>query len=228
MESRCSKRGLPLLVKPTMKTTFDLPTSVRSRNHVRTYRTSDQVFAEPRAGILPQSDKRYGMPRHVGLLSDENMDGLKNGCPNRPGGHFGRALLTPSTNVLVRFNSRAPVVTSDCAAIACVQPAAESFPIRGAVLAALTRVVHLCIRRGAERAAPTNKSDNHMNNNEGVTKKLLLAAAILVVHTGALNATSIPINLGPTRVTPFFDTSFNELNGVSLNSQSLSRFCIHG
>jgi hypothetical protein len=53
-------------------------------------------------------------------------------------------------------------------------------------------------------------------------KKLLLAAAILVVHTGALNATSIPINLGPTRVTPFFGTSFNELNGVSLNGQSLS------
>lgn len=53
------------------------------------------------------------MPRHVGLLSDENMDGLKNGCPN----------------------------------------AAESFPIRGAVLAASTRVVHLCIRRGAESRA---------------------------------------------------------------------------
>jgi hypothetical protein len=65
-------------------------------------------------------------------------------------------------------------------------------------------------------------SDNHMNINEGMTKKLLLAAAILVVHTGPLNATSIPINLGPTRITPFFGTSFNELNGVSLNGQSLS------
>ena len=61
-----------------------------------------------------------------------------------------------------------------------------------------------------------------MNNNEGVTKKVLLAAAILVVHTGALNATSIPINLGPTRVTSFFGTLFNELNGVPLNGQSLS------
>jgi hypothetical protein len=48
-----------------------------------------------------------------------------------------------------------------------------------------------------------------MNINEGMTKKLLLAAAILVAHTGALNATSIPINLGLTRVTPFFGTSFN-------------------
>ena len=79
-----------------------------------------------------------------------------------------------------------------------------------------------CIRRGTERAAPTNKSDKHMNNNEGVTKKHLLAAAILLVNTGALNAISIPINLGPPRVTPFFGTSFNELNGVSLNGQSLS------
>jgi len=61
-----------------------------------------------------------------------------------------------------------------------------------------------------------------MNINEGMTKKLLLAAAILVAHAGALNATSIPINLGPTGVTPFFGTSFNELNGVSLNGQSLS------
>jgi len=61
-----------------------------------------------------------------------------------------------------------------------------------------------------------------MNNNEGVTKKLLLAAAILVVHTGALEATSIPINLGPTRATSFFGTLFNELTGVPLNGQSLS------
>ncbi len=61
-----------------------------------------------------------------------------------------------------------------------------------------------------------------MNINEGMTKKLLLAAAILVAHTGALNATSIPINLGLTRVTPFFDTSFNELNGIALNGQLLS------
>lgn len=55
-----------------------------------------------------------------------------------------------------------------------------------------------------------------------MTKKLLLAAAILVVHTGALEATSIPINLGPTRVTSFFCTLFNELTGVPLNGQSLS------
>jgi hypothetical protein len=55
-----------------------------------------------------------------------------------------------------------------------------------------------------------------------MTKKLLLAAVILVVHTGALNATSIPINLGSPRVTPFFGTLFNELNGVPLNGQSLS------
>jgi len=61
-----------------------------------------------------------------------------------------------------------------------------------------------------------------MNINEGMTKKLLLAAAILVAHTGALNATSIPINLGLTRVTPFFGTSFNELNGIALNGQLLS------
>jgi hypothetical protein len=61
-----------------------------------------------------------------------------------------------------------------------------------------------------------------MNINEGMTKKLLLAAAILVTHTGALNATSIPINLGLTRVTPFFGTSFNELNGIALNGQLLS------
>jgi hypothetical protein len=75
---------------------------------------------------------------------------------------------------------------------------------------------------GTKTASPTNRSDNYKNINEGMMKKLLLAAAILVVHTGALNATSIPINLGPTRVTPFFGTSFNELNGVSLNGQSLS------
>jgi hypothetical protein len=61
-----------------------------------------------------------------------------------------------------------------------------------------------------------------MNINEGMTKKLLLAATILVAHTGALNATSIPINLGLTRVTPFFGTSFNELNGIALNGQLLS------
>ena len=61
-----------------------------------------------------------------------------------------------------------------------------------------------------------------MNINEGMTKKLLLAAAILVAHTGALNATSIPINLGLTRATPFFGTSFNELNGIALNGQLLS------
>ena len=57
---------------------------------------------------------------------------------------------------------------------------------------------------------------------KGMTKQLLLAAAILVVHSGALKATSIPINLGPPRVTPFFSTLFNELNGISLNGQSLS------
>ena len=61
-----------------------------------------------------------------------------------------------------------------------------------------------------------------MNINEGMTKKLLLAATILVAHTGALNATSIPINLGLTRVTPSFGTSFNELNGIALNGQLLS------
>jgi hypothetical protein len=61
-----------------------------------------------------------------------------------------------------------------------------------------------------------------MNIKEGMTKKLLLAAAILVAHTGALNATSIPINLGLTRVTPFFGTSFNQLNGIALNGQLLS------
>jgi hypothetical protein len=61
-----------------------------------------------------------------------------------------------------------------------------------------------------------------MNINQGMTKKLLLAAAILVTHLAALNATSIPINLGLTRVTPFFSTSFNELNGIALNGQLLS------
>jgi len=61
-----------------------------------------------------------------------------------------------------------------------------------------------------------------MNINEGMTKKLVLAAAILVAHTGALNATSIPINLGLTRVTPSFGTSFNKLNGIALNGQLLS------
>jgi hypothetical protein len=56
-----------------------------------------------------------------------------------------------------------------------------------------------------------------------MTKKLfLLATVILVVHTGALKATSIPINSGPTRITPFFGASFNALNGVSLDGQSLS------
>ena len=61
-----------------------------------------------------------------------------------------------------------------------------------------------------------------MNNIEGVTKKVLLEAVILVVHTAALNATSIPINLGPPRVTPFFGAPFSELNGVPLDGQSLS------
>jgi hypothetical protein len=61
-----------------------------------------------------------------------------------------------------------------------------------------------------------------VNNSKGVTKKVLLAAVILIVHTGALNATSIPINLGPTRATSSFGTLFNELNGVPLNGQSLS------
>src|SRR5262245_3083751 len=61
-----------------------------------------------------------------------------------------------------------------------------------------------------------------MNIHEEMTKKLLVAVAILVAHTGALNATSIPINLGPTRVTPFFGTSFNKLTGISLNGQLLS------
>jgi hypothetical protein len=61
-----------------------------------------------------------------------------------------------------------------------------------------------------------------MNDNEGVTKRVLLAAAILVVHAGALDATSIPINLGPPRITPVFSAPFNELNGVSLDGQSLS------
>jgi hypothetical protein len=75
---------------------------------------------------------------------------------------------------------------------------------------------------GTEKAAVTTSVDNHININGGMTKKLLLAAAILVAHRGKLDATSIPINLGPTRVTPFFDTSFKELDGVSLNGESLS------
>jgi len=53
-------------------------------------------------------------------------------------------------------------------------------------------------------------------------KRLLIAAAILVAHSTALNATPIGIMLGPTRVTPFFATPFNDVNGVSLNGQSLS------
>lgn len=78
------------------------------------------------------------------------------------------------------------------------------------------------LRQGTEKAAPTASCDSHMKVNGGSTKKLLLAAAISVLGTAALNATSIPINLGPPRVTPSFGTSFDELNGVSLDGQSFS------
>jgi hypothetical protein len=50
----------------------------------------------------------------------------------------------------------------------------------------------------------------------------LIAAAIFVAHGAALNATPIGISLGSTRITPFFATPFNAVNGVSLNGQSLS------
>ncbi len=52
--------------------------------------------------------------------------------------------------------------------------------------------------------------------------KRLLIAAIFVAHGAALNATPIGISLGSARVTPFFATPFNDVNGVSLNGQSLS------
>jgi len=53
-------------------------------------------------------------------------------------------------------------------------------------------------------------------------KKLTLAATIFVVQTAALNATSIGISLGETRTTPTFGTAFNQLDGQSLNGQTLS------
>ena len=53
-------------------------------------------------------------------------------------------------------------------------------------------------------------------------KKRLVAAAIFAAHSAALNATPIEITLGSARITPFFATPFNDVNGVSLNGQSLS------
>src|SRR5438477_12439167 len=53
-------------------------------------------------------------------------------------------------------------------------------------------------------------------------KRYLIAAAIFVTHSAALNATPIGITLGSPRITPFFATPFNDVNGVSLNGQSLS------
>ena len=50
----------------------------------------------------------------------------------------------------------------------------------------------------------------------------LIAAAIFVAHGAALNAGPIEIILGSSRITPFFATPFNDVNGVSLNGQSLS------
>ena len=53
-------------------------------------------------------------------------------------------------------------------------------------------------------------------------KKYLIAAAIFVAHGAALNATPIGITLGSSRITPFFAAQFSDVNGVSLNGQSLS------
>jgi len=53
-------------------------------------------------------------------------------------------------------------------------------------------------------------------------KKRLVAAAIFAAHSAALNATPIEITIGSARITPFFATPFNDVNGVSLNGQSLS------
>ena len=53
-------------------------------------------------------------------------------------------------------------------------------------------------------------------------KRLLVAAAIFVCHSAALNATPIGITLGSTRITPFFATPFSDVSGVPLNGQSLS------
>jgi hypothetical protein len=53
-------------------------------------------------------------------------------------------------------------------------------------------------------------------------KRGLIAAAIFVAHGAALNATPIGITLGSARITPFFATPFNGINGVSLKGQSLS------
>jgi hypothetical protein len=50
----------------------------------------------------------------------------------------------------------------------------------------------------------------------------LIAAAIFVAHGAALNATTIGISLGSARITPFFATPFNDINGVSLHGQALS------
>lgn len=48
---------------------LDLPTSVRSRSHVRTYRISHQVSCQTaRRYLWPTANKRYGIPWHIGLL----------------------------------------------------------------------------------------------------------------------------------------------------------------
>ena len=62
-----------------------------------------------------------------------------------------------------------------------------------------------------------------MSINRGVLmKRHLIAVAIFLGHSAALNATPIGITLGSARITPFFATPFNRVNGVSLNGQSLS------
>lgn len=53
-------------------------------------------------------------------------------------------------------------------------------------------------------------------------KTHLIAAAIFVAQGAVLNAMPIGITLGSARVTPFYATPFNDVNGVSLNGQSLS------
>jgi hypothetical protein len=53
-------------------------------------------------------------------------------------------------------------------------------------------------------------------------KRYLIAVAIFVAHGAALNATPIGITLGSSRITPFFATPFNDVNGISLHGQSLS------
>ena len=60
------------------------------------------------------------------------------------------------------------------------------------------------------------------DRKQATMKKLTLAATIFVVQTAALNATSIGISLGETRTTPTFGTAFNQLDGQSLNGQTLS------